>query len=438
MYFHFFLERYQLMRKFASLFIILFLFVASLSFGQAVLCPDLKEAMENYRDGEFRVIVEMKEQFDIDNIKQNVRNKEDVKQEIIETLKKKSNDSQEWVKNYLQNVQRFQKVEELHSFWLVNAVSFKANAEIIRELAANKDIKGIYLCKEEQMLQPIASNARETKAWGVKYIKADKAQANGVTGKGIIVAVVDTGVNMTHPGFAAGQILKELNVSFVSGEADAEDGNGHGTHCAGTIASADYGVAPEAKIIPVKVLSKYGSGSWDGVMKGVQYAAEKANIMSMSLGGGASASGNVVETAVKNAIKAGIACVIAAGNSGPGAKTIGTPGVVEEAITVGAIDNSGVIASFSSRGPAIYGNSKPEICAPGVNVPSLWKNGGTNTISGTSMATPHVAGLVALILSKNKALSPAEVKAILIKNAFGTKLVNVYGEGCVDAEASTK
>ncbi|NUM34238.1 MAG: S8 family peptidase [Candidatus Brocadiae bacterium] len=426
------------MRKSASIFAVLFLFMACLSFGQAILCPDLKEAMENSRDGEFRVIVEMKEQFDIDTIRQNVRNTKEAKQEIMETLKKKSNDSQEWVRNFLQNNQRFQKVEEIHSFWLVNAVSFKSNANVIRELAANEDIKGIYLCKEEQMIHPIAATSRETKAWGVKHIKADKAQASGVTGKGIVVAVVDTGVNLNHPGFAPGQVLANLGKSFVSGEADAEDGHGHGTHCAGTVASAEYGVAPDAKIVPVKVLSKSGSGSWDGVMKGVQYAAETADLMSMSLGGGASASGNVVETAVKNAIKAGIHCVIAAGNSGPNAKTIGTPGVVLEAVTVGAIDNKGVIASFSSRGPTVYNTSKPEIVAPGVNVPSLWKNGGTNTISGTSMATPHVAGLVALILSTNKSLTPEQVKALLIKTAFGTKQVNVYGDGCVDADASTK
>ena len=137
-------------------------------------------------------------------------------------------------------------------------------------------------------------------------------------------------------------------------------------------------------------------------MNGVQYAAEqKVDIMSMSLGGRASTSGNVVETAVKNAIASGVVCVIAAGNSGPSAKTIGTPGVVLEAITVGAINSSGTIASFSSRGVTVYNTEKPDIVAPGVNVPSLWKNGGTNTISGTSMATPHVAGLCALILQAN-------------------------------------
>ncbi|MCF6283765.1 MAG: S8 family serine peptidase [Candidatus Hydrogenedentes bacterium] len=131
----------------------------------------------------------------------------------------------------------------------------------------------------------------------------------------------------------------------------------------------------------VKVLSASGSGTWTGVMNGVQYAAKHADIMSMSLGGSASSSGNTVETAVKNAIKAGVVCVIAAGNSGPGSSTIGTPGVVLEAITVGAISSSGAIASFSSRGPTVYDTIKPDIVAPGVSIPSLWKNGGTKSLS---------------------------------------------------------
>lgn len=428
------------MLKYASLFVVLFLFFAGLSFSD-VISSDLQQAIEKNRDGEFRVIVELKEQFDVDMIKASLvlsASQDEAKKQIFAVLQKKSSESQEWLNTVIKNVQRFQKIENVHNFWLVNAVSFKSNANFIRQIALYKEIKGIYLDEEQVMISPIKGDNRELKAWGVKYIKADKAQMNGVTGKGVIVAVVDTGVNFTHPGFAPGQILVNLAKSFVSGEATAEDGHGHGTHCSGTIGSKEYGVAPDVQIIPVKVLSKSGSGTWEGVMQGVEYAAQNANVMSMSLGGGASANGNVVETAVKNAIKAGVVCVIAAGNSGPSAKTIGTPGVVEEAITIGAIDNTGTIASFSSRGPTVYGKSKPDVVAPGVNVPSLWKDGGFNTISGTSMATPHVAGLVALILSKDKNLTPAQVKTIVMTKVFGTKQVNVYGEGCVDAEAATK
>ena len=239
--------------------------------------------------------------------------------------------------------------------------------------------------------------------------------------KGVIVAVVDTGIDLDHPAFAPGQILADKCKSFIAEEPTADDGNGHGTHCAGTIGSRDYGVAPDVSLIGVKVLSATGSGSWNSVMQGVEYAAEHADVLSMSLGGRASSSGNVVETAVKNAIANGITVVIAAGNDGPFSQTIGTPGVVSEAITVGAIDESGSIAYFSSRGETVYMEKKPDIVAPGVDVLSAWKNGGTNTISGTSMATPHVAGLVALMLGKSKGLSPEGAKNILMSTNIWNK-----------------
>jgi subtilisin family serine protease len=302
------------------------------------------------------------------------------------------------------------------------------NAETIRDLANRSDVKGIYLDAEQVMVAPL--QAERTLAWGVEYIRADQAKQS--TGD-LRVAVIDTGVDLDHPGFEQGQVLSNLAKSFVSTEPTADDGHGHGTHCAGTIGSANYGVAPGVYIVPVKVLSKYGSGTWTAVMNGVEYGTQNANVCSMSLGGKASSSGNVVETAVKNGIAAGTVFVIAAGNSGSASGTIGTPGVVVEAITVGAISNNGVIAYFSSRGPTVYGDSKPDIVAPGVNVPSLWKNGGTNTISGTSMATPHVAGLCALILGKNDSLSPAQVKSILMQTAKGESGENVYGDGCIDA-----
>lgn len=414
----------------------LLLTIAVACANAAVISADLQEAMNNSRSGEYKIIVEMAEQANVEAIKADcmVRsNDSSSRDQIFSVMKQEAYNSQLAIE-YLLAGQR----AEVQRFWLVNAVALTANEELINALAQEESVKAIYLDKEEVLIDPIMAN-QERGAWGVDYIKANIAQGNGITGKGIKVAVVDTGVDLDHPGFAKGQILVNLAKSFVDGEADADDGNGHGTHCAGTIGSKEYGVAPDCKIIPVKVLSKSGSGGWTGVMNGVQYAAEcGADVMSMSLGGRASANGNVVETAVKNAIAAGVVCVIAAGNSGPSAKTIGTPGVVQEAITVGAINNAGTIASFSSRGVTVYNTEKPDIVAPGVNVPSLWKNGGTNTISGTSMATPHVAGLVALILQAKPGITPAKVKALIMSKAFGKAEANVYGKGCVDAEATTK
>lgn len=418
-------------------FLFVFVLMVGMSFGD-VIGSDLSKAMSKERNGEFRVIIEFKEQFSAQSIMTQNRfrgSQNEIKKQVFDSMKKQCQESQKWVKAFVKNVQRSAQVKEVNSFWLVNAMSLVTNETVIRQLALQEGIKGIYLDKEQVMINPIASKEEVRGAWGVDYIFADKVKLGKHE---VIVAVVDTGIDLDHSGFEKGQILVNLSKSFVTNEKDADDGNGHGTHCAGTIGSPEYGVAQGVKMIAVKVLSASGSGTWTGVMNGVQYAAEKADVLSMSLGGGASSSGNTVETAVQNAIDSGVICVIAAGNSGPSAKTIGTPGVVWDAITVGAIDKYGTIARFSSRGPTVYGTIKPDIVAPGVNVPSLWKNGGTKTISGTSMATPHVAGLVALMLSKNKNLKPADVKKRIMKDVFGKAEDNVYGKGCVHAVKATE
>ncbi|MBP7021895.1 MAG: S8 family serine peptidase [Planctomycetes bacterium] len=414
-------------------FLFLLLAIAMIT-NAGMITPELQQAMNNSR-GEFNIIVEMAEQFNVEAIKADnmIRSNDAASREIVYDILKAKAEVSQMAVNHLLNVRNVQR------FWLVNAFAMTADAEIINKLAAEEAVGKIYLDVEEMMIDPQQSSEETRLVWGVEYIKTQAARDKGITGKGIVVAVVDTGVDLDHSGFAPGQVLVDQSKSFIDNEPTADDGNGHGTHCAGTIGSKGYGVAPDCKILPVKVLSAGGSGSWTAVMNGVQYAAEqKVDIMSMSLGGRASTSGNVVETAVKNAIASGVVCVIAAGNSGPSAKTIGTPGVVLEAITVGAINSSGTIASFSSRGVTVYNTEKPDIVAPGVNVPSLWKNGGTNTISGTSMATPHVAGLCALILQAKPGLTPAKVKALIMDTAFGTAEANVYGKGCVDAEATTK
>jgi serine protease AprX len=413
-------------------FLFLLLAIAMIT-NAGMITPELQQAMNNSR-GEFNIIVEMAEQFNVEAIKADnmIRSNDAASREIVYDILKAKAEVSQMAVNHLLNVRNVQR------FWLVNAFAMTADAEIINKLAAEEAVGKIYLDVEEMMIDPQQSSEETRLVWGVEYIKTQAARDKGITGKGIVVAVVDTGVDLDHSGFAPGQVLVDQSKSFIDNEPTADDGNGHGTHCAGTIGSKGYGVAPDCKILPVKVLSAGGSGSWTAVMNGVQYAAEqKVDIMSMSLGGRASTSGNVVETAVKNAIASGVVCVIAAGNSGPSAKTIGTPGVVLEAITVGAINSSGTIASFSSRGVTVYNTEKPDIVAPGVNVPSLWKNGGTNTISGTSMATPHVAGLCALILQAKPGLTPAKVKALIMDTAFGTAEANVYGKGCVDAEATS-
>jgi serine protease AprX len=233
---------------------------------------------------------------------------------------------------------------------------------------------------------------------------------------------------------------------------DPLDDNGHGSHCAGTIAGTTYGVAPEAQILAVKVLSGSGSGSWQSVADGVQFVADykdakgkRVDVASMSLGGGAPIQA-VLRTAFDNAVKLGVIFAIAAGNSGPSAKTIGTPGDQKDIVSVGATDINDNIASFSSRGPVVaYGDSyiKPDISAPGVNITSCWKGSATasNTISGTSMATPHVAGLMALIMQAKTGLKFEQMKSILETTALdlgAAGLDTSFGWGRVQADKAVE
>ncbi|MBW2966490.1 S8 family serine peptidase [Candidatus Woesearchaeota archaeon] len=244
---------------------------------------------------------------------------------------------------------------------------------------------------------------------------------------------------------------------FVNNDNNPMDDHGHGTHCAATAAGNGTlkGVAPDAKIYAYKVLDSRGSGYWDWVIAGIERAvdpnqdkdfSDHVNIISMSLGG----SGNPddpVSQAVDTAVENGIVAVIAAGNSGPRERSIGSPGTARKAITVGASDKTDNIAYFSSRGPVIWPNGtiiKPDIVAPGVGIcaaqwDAAWQarqciDTEHVAISGTSMATPHVAGAAALLLQKNPDWTPDEIKMALRNTAIDIgKDINTQGYGRIDA-----
>jgi len=218
------------------------------------------------------------------------------------------------------------------------------------------------------------------------------------------VAVIDTGIDPTHP---------DLNVSggvnFANGTSYS-DGNGHGSHVAGTIGAKDnqvgvVGVAPGARLWAVRVLGNNGSGALSGVLRGIDWVAARGDIevANMSLG----AAGNSLNDAVNGAVNRGVVFAVAAGNASDNAAGY-TPASAANALTVSALrvsDNT--FAYFSNYGSVV------DLIAPGVNVLSTWKGGGYSTISGTSMATPHVAGAAALYRAVNPAASPADVAAAL-------------------------
>ncbi len=268
----------------------------------------------------------------------------------------------------------------------------------------------------------------------------------GYTGKGVKVALIDTGIDTSHPDLK-GKVVEWKD--FVNNKDKPYDDFGHGSHCAGIIGGTGAaskgkykGVAPDVQFIGIKVLDKKGQGSMSAIVKGIDYAANSdADVISMSLG--SDEHSNAVCDAVTNAVKKGKIVVVAAGNSGPNPKTIGCPSDNPYVITVGATDKTDKIASFSSRGPCKDGCAKPDICAPGMSIISC-RASGTNpnkaidkyylSESGTSMACPMVSGSVALMVQKNHSMTCKNAKAILEKTArqLGNGVPNSnYGYGRV-------
>jgi subtilisin len=225
-----------------------------------------------------------------------------------------------------------------------------------------------------------------TPDWGVVKLKCPDAWKS-TKGKGVIVAVLDTGAP-NHPDLA-GRV--KASKDFTRSSSGAADRQGHGTHCAGTIAANGRlpGVAPEADIIAGKVLGDQGEGGVDGIAAGIRWAVDSgAKVISMSLGGPSQDS--YIPPALDYALSKGVIILAAAGNEGPREGTVGFPGGYKQCIAVAAVDSSLNTAQFSSRGRAVY------VAGPGVNIKSTFLNGQYATMSGTSMATPHLAGIAAL------------------------------------------
>jgi subtilisin family serine protease len=284
----------------------------------------------------------------------------------------------------------------------------------------------------------------------VPQIGAPEVWKSGYDGKGVKVAVLDTGVDAGHPDLA-GRIAG--STSFVPGQA-VQDGHGHGTHVASTIvgsgAASDgrrKGVAPGAELLVGKVLGNDGRGQDSWIIAGMEWAAHSgAKIVSMSLGGDASGPSDVLsETVDELSASTGTLFVIAAGNSGPTEQTIGTPGIADSALTVGAVDKSDKLASFSSRGPRVGDYAvKPEITAPGAAITAARAAGTTmgtpvddyyTTSNGTSMATPHVAGAAALVAQAHPDWTGQQIKQALATTARTNTVNSVFeqGDGRVDA-----
>ncbi|MER5396792.1 S8 family serine peptidase [Streptomyces sp. NPDC002599] len=285
-----------------------------------------------------------------------------------------------------------------------------------------------------------------------KQVHAPEAWAAGYDGKGTKVAVLDTGVDAEHPDL----VDRIGEVKNFTTAKDASDHVGHGTHTASTVggtgAASDglkKGVAPGTSLLIGKVLDDYGSGQDSWVIAGMQWAVDQqADVVSMSLGN-ASVRGctdPVAQAAKELSQSTHSLFVIAAGNSGPGIETVSSPGCVPEVLTVGAVDRDDTTASFSSRGPvAVTHTLKPEIAAPGVGISAANAGGrgvyAYQTMSGTSMATPHVAGAAAVVRQAHPDWTAQQIKAALVSSArTGGKVAGAEqtGAGVLDVSDAVR
>ncbi|KAF2130371.1 oryzin precursor [Dothidotthia symphoricarpi CBS 119687] len=265
---------------------------------------------------------------------------------------------------------------------------------------------------ESSTLEKKAYVTQTSAPWGIARIShATRGSTSYVydstAGAGTCAYIIDTGIQVSHPEFEG----RATFLANYAGDGSTADGNGHGTHVAGTVGSRTYGVAKKTSLYAVKVLNAAGSGTNSGVIAGINFAATDSRTRScpngitanMSLGGSRSTA---VNSAAANLVAAGVFLAVAAGNEAQDASN-SSPASEPTAYTVGATDSSDRLASFSNFGPVV------DILAPGVSILSTWIGSSTNTISGTSMASPHIAGLGAYILGLEGKKTPAALSARL-------------------------
>lgn len=329
-----------------------------------------------------------------------------------------------------------------HELKLISSLSGSASREEIEALSESDMVE--YIWYDEPVYAILDKS--------LSLIEVPRIWEKGNEGKGVRIAIVDTGIDADHPDFA-GRIL---GTKDFTGEGDG-DGHGHGTHVASTAAGSGAasngsyrGVAPQAEILAAKVLRSDGSGRMSLVIAGMEWAIEEsAQIINLSLGSRGNCDGTDATSAASDmAVERGFFVVAAAGNEGPERGTLSSPGCARTVITVGASTDDDKIADFSSRGPTKDGRVKPDVVLPGAGIVAARAKGTSlgqpvndryTSMDGTSMATPHAAGLIALMLVENPALRPADVKRMLMEavRSLGVEEV-MQGKGRVIASRAVE
>jgi subtilisin family serine protease len=290
-----------------------------------------------------------------------------------------------------------------------------------RRLAADPDVASV----EQNQVMRVLDTQTNPPSWGLdridqKNLPLSKSYTYGTTASNVTAYIIDTGILTTHAEFGG---RARSGTDIIDGDTNATDCHGHGTHVAGTVGGSTYGVAKGVKLVAVRVLDCTGAGSTAGVIAGVDWVtanAVKPAVANMSVGGGASAA---LDSAIAKSVGSGVTYAVAAGNNNADACGF-SPSREPTAITVGATTETDARASFSDFGTCV------DIFAPGTDITSSWFSSttATNTISGTSMATPHVTGAAALYLAGNPAATPAQVTSALT-GAATTGVVTGAGTG---------
>jgi hypothetical protein len=359
--------------------------------------------------------------------------------------------------NLLKEITQLKKTASLlkvKSFWIDNTALVTARISFIKTLLDREEIRELYLDDEIKLFDPIKSSLKtedmDDSTYGLRTLRAKEVwEKLDIDGTGVVVGLLDTGIDSNHPDLE-GRVLKTKD--FVSSYEDdvANDGHGHGTHCAGSIGGKDtsgkaIGVAPGVQFIVGKIFSNEGNSSLSQIKAAMEWivdpdgdplTAPPLRVISNSWGG---RLGERFQAAIDTWRALGVAPIFAAGNSGPKNETIGAPGGYPNVIAIGATNSLDEIAKFSSRGPVTYQGKtyiKPDIAAPGVDVYSAKPGGGYQMMSGTSMATPHTAGVVALMLQADPNLSVDRIRELLQESAVDLGepgMDNDFGWGRVDA-----